>query len=170
VKTFILVITMTFFSLPVLAETYIWEDDQGTVNFAEDLGNVPKKFRKKVRIIGGEESPPAAVKEGKEKPPLQHKESVPVAKPDQMRVYGGKNADAWKSEFTVVNADLKATEKQLVEYRNRVKDTSRMSRSEYLGIQSTIKTIELSVLDQRKKLNDLQQAAEKAGVPAELME
>jgi cell division protein FtsL len=45
-----------------------------------------------------------------------------------------------------------------------------MSRSEYLSIQSTIKTIELSVLEQRKKLNELKQEAEKAGVPADLME
>src|ERR1700694_1308176 len=124
-----LLITMTFFSIPLFAETYVWEDDQGTVNFAEDLGRVPKKFRKKARIVGEEEPPPAGATEGKEKPFLPQKESVSVAKPEKKGGYGGKNADAWKSEFAGVNADLKATEKRLVEYRNRIKDTSGMSRS-----------------------------------------
>lgn len=174
-KTLMLLLTMTLFTIPALAETYIWEDAQGTVNFAEDLGKVPKKYRKKARVVGEEEAPPTEVKEGKGKPSPQQqtqgvKERVPDAKPDDKLVYGGKAAAAWKAEFSAITPDLKAAEKQLVEYRNRLKDTSGMSRSEYLGIQSTIKAIESSVLEQRKKLNELKQEAEKAGVPADLME
>lgn len=41
------------------ADTYSWTDDQGTINFTEDLGSVPKKFRKKARKTQ-EEAPPEA--------------------------------------------------------------------------------------------------------------
>ncbi len=182
-KTFLVVITMVFFAVPALAETYTWKDDQGTVNFADDLGKVPKKYRKKARIVGEEEPAAAEVPDGNEKPavrkqteggrgeaPQGNKEGAPAAKEDKKAVYGGKDASAWKSEFAGINAELKANEKQLVEFRNRLKDTSGMSRSEYLGIQNTLKSLEYTVLGLRKKLEDLKQEAGKAGVPAELME
>ncbi|HLO24509.1 MAG TPA: DUF4124 domain-containing protein, partial [Geobacteraceae bacterium] len=66
--------------------------------------------------------------------------------------------------------DVKAAEKQLVEMRNRLKDTSGMSRSDYLNIQSTIKALESTVLERRKKLDDFKKEAETAGVPANLTE
>jgi Domain of unknown function (DUF4124) len=182
-KIFLVVITMVFFAVPALAETYTWKDDQGTVNFADDLGKVPKKYRKKARIIGEEEPAAAEAPEGKEQPAVQQqteggrgqapqagKEAAPAAKVNKKAVYGGKDASDWKSEFGGINADLKANEKQLVEFRNRLKDTSGMSRSEYLSIQNTIKSLEYTVLGLRKKLDDLKQEADKAGVPAELME
>jgi hypothetical protein len=182
-KTFLVVIILAFFAVPALAETYTWKDDQGTVNFADDLGKVPKKYRKKARIVGEEEPAAAEVPEGKEQPavrkqteggrgeaPQGNKVGAPIAKEDKNAVYGGKDANAWKSEFAGINAELKANEKQLVENRNRVKDTSGMSRSEYLSIQYTLKSLENTVLGLRKKLDDLKQEAGKAGVPAELME
>lgn len=182
-KTFVLLITLALFAVPAIAETYVWEDDQGTVNFTEDLGKVPIKYRKKVRIVGEEDPPPAEVKEGKEKPVVPQKAEngrgeaapddkggAPPARPEKKAVYGGKDADAWKSEFAAIRADVKAAEKQLVEYRNRMKDVSGMSRSEYLSIQNTVRSIEHSVLERRKKLDDLKGEAASAGVPAELME
>ena len=182
-KTFLVVIIMAFFAVTAFAETYTWKDDQGTVNFADDLGKVPKKYRKKARIVGEEEPAPAEVQEEKEKPAVQkqteggrgeapqgNKVAAPAAKQNKNAVYGGKDASAWKSEFGGINADLKANEKQLVEFRNRLKDTSGMSRSEYLSIQNTVKSLEYTILGLRKKLDDLKQEADKAGVPAELME
>ena len=182
-KTFLVVIIMAFFAVPALAETYTWKDDQGTVNFADDLGKVPKKYRKKAKIVGEEEPAPAEVQEEKEKPAVQKQTGgglgdapqgnnggTPAAKVNKKAVYGGKDASAWKSEFSGVNAELKANERQLVEFRNRLKDTSGMSRSQYLSIQNTIKSLEYTILGLRKKQDDLKQEADKAGVPAELME
>ncbi|SRR6266567_3433409 len=182
-KTFLVVIILAFSAGMALAETYTWKDDQGTVNFADDLGKIPKKYRKKARIVGEEEPAAAEVPEGKEQPalpkqteggrgeaPQGNKGGAPAAKTDMKAVYDGKEASAWKSEFAGINAELKANEKQLVEFRNRLKDTSGMSRSEYLSIQNTLKSLEHTVLGLRKKLDDLKQEADKAGVPAELME
>lgn len=65
-KTVVILIVLVLFAVPVFADTYEWEDDQGTVNFADDLGQVPKQYRKKVKIVGEEEPLPQEKSEGKE--------------------------------------------------------------------------------------------------------
>jgi Domain of unknown function (DUF4124) len=178
-KLCILCISMVLFALPVIAETYTWEDDQGTVNFTEDLGKVPKQYRKKVKVVGEEEVPPPEANVGEGKPAFKVKTEVKTeaarepkekAPAVQQAVYGGKDAKTWQSEFTSSDADVKGAEKQLVEMRNRMKDTSGMSRSEYLNVQATIKSLESTVLERRKKRDDLKKDAETAGVPADLMQ
>lgn len=176
-KVSVLCICLVLFALPAFAVTYTWVDDQGTVNFTEDLGNVPAKYRKKAKIVGEDEFPPPEAGESAEKPPAKStgpaepKEGAPEVRQERKNaVYGGKDARTWKSEFAAVNADVKAAEKQLVEYRNRLNDTSGLSRSDYLSIQASIKAIESSVLERRNKLDALKKEAESAGVPADLME
>ncbi len=176
-KVSVLCLFLVLFALPAFAVTYEWVDDQGTVNFTEDLGNVPAKYRKKVKRVGEEEFPPPETGEPVEKPavkgkvPSEPRQGVPDTRQENMNaVYGGKDAKTWKSEFAALNADVKAAEKQLVEYRNRLNDTSGMSRSDYLSIQATIKAIESSVVERRSKLDALKKEAESAGVPADLME
>ncbi|HEY6872415.1 MAG TPA: DUF4124 domain-containing protein [Geobacteraceae bacterium] len=177
-KKFMVFIVLALFAAPALAETYTWTDDQGVVNFADDLGSIPKKFRKKAKVVGEEEPPPAEVQEGSDKPAVQPqkgagqegREVAPAKKPAKKAMYGGKDATTWKNEFASARANLKAAEDQLTDNRNRLNDTSVMSRTDYLNIQSTIKSIETSVLRLRKQLDDLKKDAEAAGVPPELME
>jgi hypothetical protein len=178
-KISVFCISMVLIALPAIAETYTWEDSQGTVNFTEDLGNVPARYRKKVKVLGDTELPPAEVNEKGEKPAQKGKvegareirSGAPAARQDKKKAfYGGKESETWKSEFAALDADVKAAEKQLVETRHRMQDTSGMSRAEYLTVQSTLKSLENSVLMRRKKLEDLKKEAETAGVPADLME
>jgi Domain of unknown function (DUF4124) len=178
-KVFVISIALLIISLPVLAVTYTWEDDQGTVNFTEDLGNVPTKYRKKVKVVGEEDLLPAESDTTVDKTPVKAKVkgaggaqegALPAKQFDMKAVYGDKDAAAWKAEYEALDADVKAAEKQLVEYRNRLKDTSTMSRSEYLSIQATIHSIENNVVMRRQKLEELKQQAADAGVPSGLME
>ena len=177
-KRLLLSITLLLFALPAFAETYVWEDAQGVLNFAEDLGKVPKQYRKKARVLGEEEPPPAQGQGIAEKPPVEapvaaikaQPEAKPAAKDIMKELYGWKDGAAWKAAFAEVNADLKGYEKQLVEQRGRLKDTTGMSRNDFLTIQNTLKSLEYSVLNHRKKLTVLKEEATKAGVPAELME
>jgi uncharacterized protein YjdB len=172
-------ISMVLIAFPAIAETYTWVDAQGTVNFTEDLGNVPARYRKKVKVLGDVELPPGEVNEGVEKPARKGKvegareirSGAPAAGQDKKKtVYGGKESAAWKSEFAALDADVKAAEKQLVETRHLMQDTGGMSRTEFLTIQNTLKSLENSVLLRRKKLEALKNEAETAGVPADLME
>ena len=51
----LLVLLLLLYPLSAVAVTYEWTDEKGTVNFTEDLGNVPKKYRKKVKVLGADE-------------------------------------------------------------------------------------------------------------------
>lgn len=160
-----------------LAETYVWEDASGTVNFTEDLSRVPKKYRKKVRVRG-DLSTPAPEESGKEKaqespknespPPRAVDAGKPAPETEKKEVrYGGRSGLEWKSEFESARADLKATEGQIAELNGRLADTSKMSRADYLGILNSLKSLEYHKTEVGKKLDALNQSAIKAGVPAE---
>ena len=178
-KKTLLLLTLLSFAVPAMGATYTWVDDQGTTNFSDDLGSIPKKYRKKAKVLGGEEEeqPPAQEQEQKVKPKEQgqpgasgaeHRGAEPVAGQEKKGAdFGGKSGSAWKAEFGRVNADLKAAEEQLVQLRGRLANTGGMSRGEYLSIQATIRNAESRVLELRKKRDDLAAAAERAKVPGE---
>lgn len=169
-KKMTLALFLVLFAVPVMAETYTWIDEKGTVNFTEDLGRVPKKYRKKARLIGGEESEPAPPAETLQQKPAAVAEPKAAAAPgkDREKMYGGKEGADWSREFAMARADLRSAEGQLVDTRKRMDDTSGMSRNEYLSLQMTIRNMERRVVELRKRLEDLQTAAKEAEVPAEL--
>lgn len=176
-KNFTVLLTLILFAVPVTAATYKWVDDKGTVNFTEDYGKIPKKYRKKAKVVGEEGSAPPATIEIKEEPKAKQKTTdgetpkVEDSKEKQGKkkvLYDGKDGDVWKTDLGKLRADLKAAEDQLVETRGRMNDTSKMSRTEYLSLYNSIKDMENRVLVLRKKLDTLNEAAAKAGVPADL--
>ena len=178
-KIIILWITLILFAFPAWAATYTWEDDQGVVNFTEDLGKVPPKYRKKVKIVGEEELVPSEPADAADttSPAVPTQRSgggkqgaATTQQNDDKTVYGDKELSAWKQEYGVLDADVKAAEKQLVENRIRLKDTSGMSRSDYLSIQATIRSIEDTLVTRRQKRENLKQQATEAGVPAGSLE
>ncbi|HEY6837471.1 MAG TPA: DUF4124 domain-containing protein [Geobacteraceae bacterium] len=172
-KRALLVMTLLMFAVPAAATTYTWEDDQGTVNFTEDYGKIPKKYRKKAKVLGGEEEEPSVVVEpeqgekGKPKAATPRETSEQPQAEQKNTVFGGKEGKAWRAEFGQLKADLKASEDQLVDLRKRLADTSKMSRSEYLRLQDSIRNLENRILGLRERLDDLKAAANRAGVPDE---
>ena len=85
-------------------------------------------------------------------------------------MYGGKDEKAWQKDFGKLKANLAAAEEQAGQLNGRLADTSKMSRSEYLAIQNTLKNTELRVQDLKAKLGELNDAANKAGVPSSARE
>ena len=161
----LLVALLLLYPLSAIAQTYEWTDEHGTVNFAEDLGKVPKKYRKKAKIVGGEESgAPETTTTSEPAEPAGGKAKVERGEKTK-KLYGGKDEVAWRSEFIVARGEIKATESDLAELNGRLADTSQMSRSEYLAIQNTIKHNEIRLQGQQKKLEQLNDAADRAGVP-----
>lgn len=162
----LIVALLLVYPLSASAQTYEWTDDRGTVNFTEDLGKVPKKFRKKVKVRDDDGGAPQITEEISEPVPSRTRDAGALKQ--QKPSYGGKDETAWRNEFAAAKSRLQAAERELVELRGRMGDTSKMSRSEYLSIHNTIKYSELRVLDLRGKLELLGQSADQAGVPAEL--
>jgi hypothetical protein len=173
-KSAMVVAVLVLFAVPVFAVTYEWEDSQGTVNFTEDLGSVPKEYRKKVKIVGEEENAPTevitspvgatAVTDKKDKGPEQSAEGKKEAK----KLYAGKPAEEWKKSFAEARWKVKNEEEQLNHYKERMKDTSKMSRGEYLSIQMNINDSESRLKTYNKNLESLTSEANSAGVPAGL--
>jgi hypothetical protein len=165
------------FAGSAVAETYMWEDATGTVNFTEDLSQVPKKYRKKVRVRGDISAPEPEQQSASGEPGAAKSSSSGPAASDTGKPgggsekkdlrYGGKSGEEWRGEFATLKADLKSTDDQIAELNGRMADTSQMSRSDYLGIQSSLKSLQFHKAEVAKKLDALKQAASRAGVPAE---
>jgi len=162
----LLVLLLLLYPLSASAQTYQWTDQRGTVNFTEDLGKVPKKYRKKVKVLGGDESGAPQVTESSEQ--VKGKTMDAGTPKEKKPLYGGKDESTWRKEFAAAKGELQAAEKELADFRGRQGDTSKMSRSEYLAIQNSIKHDEFRVQDLKKKLDLLRVNADKAGVPMDL--
>lgn len=154
-------------SVLLCAATYEWTDSRGTVNFTEDLGKVPPKYRKKVKVIGEESGTPQITEttEITDPPKVTPKAVEKVG--EKKSLYGGKDEKGWRSEFIQAKGELKLAEQDLDAFRGRLKDTSRMSRTEYLSLSNSLKNQEYLVNQLRKRLDALNASADQAGVPAE---
>lgn len=161
----ILVLLLLLVPVPLLAETYQWTDSRGTVNFTEDLGRVPKKYRRKVKLLGQDDAATPGAETAETAKPVARAIEAGTAK---KVVYGDKDEKGWRSEFTQLKGDLKLAEQDLTDYRARLGDTSKMTRTEYLNLTSSVKHQEYRVQELRKRLEGLNAAADQAGVPADL--
>ncbi|RII27711.1 MAG: DUF4124 domain-containing protein [Geobacter sp.] len=169
----LLVVLLVLSALPAYAVTYKWVDRKGTISFTEDLGNVPPEYRKKVIILDadvptGPEITEIDESEGKPKATGTEsgkEQGAAAGEAKKPAMYGGKDEKAWQKDFGKLKADLAAAEEQAGQLNGRLADSGKMSRSEYLAIQNTLKNTELKVQDLKAKLSDLDAAANKAGVP-----
>lgn len=165
-------------AVPVHAVTYKWVDNRGTISFTEDLGKVPPEYRKKVIILDADVPTGPEVTEiddSKGKPVTKGTESgkeqgIAADGDKKVVMYGGKDEKSWRKDYVRVKAELRAAEEQAEQLRGRLSDTSKMSRTEYLTIQNSLKNVDLRVRDVKAKLDSLEDAANKAGVPASARE
>lgn len=171
----IVMAVLVFLALGSLAyaELYRWVDDQGTLHFTEEYGSIPKKYRSSVQssddsvTTGENRSPaPAAAEEGNAKGQQSVKQPPGGGQVSQPPVFGGKRGDVWRDELRQARAELKAYQDHLEMKRKMLADTSGMGRREYLGLTSDVKELEVKVNDLSGRLDTLNKAADKAGVPS----
>lgn len=160
-------------SLPALvkAEIYRWVDGRGTVHYTDNPGSIPPKYRPKATILDqGSAGGQPEIKEVVEEP--KEKEKQPPAGREgtekKQKVYGDKDEDAWRREFTRARSELQHTQDLLEERRKRLGDVDKLSRSQYLALQYDVTNLEKRLETLRGRLSELEQAANKAGVPPEL--
>jgi hypothetical protein len=161
-------------SLPVMAETYTWTDNSGTVNFSDDYSSVPKEYRKNVRKLGDMDTSPAPVDAGKSRgeQPVQpvisktDTSGAPGEKSDN-GLYGGKKADIWQEEFKAREADYKQLESQLLQLEELIKKPVGISNERFQGLPQEFKDTQKRYNEALKAYNDLNDAANKAELPAE---
>lgn len=169
----IAIVVLLLFSFPAFAETYKWVDSHGTVNYADDLGKVPPKYRKKAKRIGGGDAAPVEVTEVKGAGGKGKTEGDATAPPQaqtqgKKKVYGGRSEEDWKNRFSSLRGPLQNVEVQIEDRKQRLSDPSTMSRAQYLGIQSELRSFEAQRGDLMQKLNALNAEADQANVPRDL--
>lgn len=162
---------MLLWSLPVMAETYTWTDKSGTVNYSDDYYSVPKQYRKNVRKLGDMDAPQAPADTGKsggEQPaqPLTGTPGAPAAKPEN-ELYGGKKAKTWQQEFKASVAEYKQMESQLLQVGELIKNPAGISVERMNGLPQEFAEAQKRYNDAIRAYNDLNDAANKAGLPAE---
>ncbi|MRR53781.1 MAG: DUF4124 domain-containing protein [Deltaproteobacteria bacterium] len=165
-----ILLLLGMFAGTVGAETYTWVDSSGTTNFTEDISQVPKKYLKKVRVrgdvtpavSGGTDSTAESV------PPAPAGTKATAGSSEKKEAtFGNKTGKIWKADFETLRAQMGATDDQISELNSRLGDTSKMSRSDYLSIQSTIRNLEFHRGELEKKLKTLNEQASQVGVPGE---
>lgn len=160
----LLVALLLVYPLSAMAQTFEWTDQHGDIHFTDDRGKIPKKYRKKARTIGDDSGQPL-ISETTE--PAKKKGAKGEAAEKGKNLYGGKDEAAWRNEFKSAKGAVERTKADIAEVRGRLADTSNMSRSEYLTLQATVNHLQSRLDGQQKKLDQLQDSADSAGVPAE---
>lgn len=161
-------------AIPVLcsAEIYRWIDEKGQTGFSDDLGKVPKKYRDSAVVTEKQEQaveiiensqPEKGAKKGTEGKGEQEKDSKDKDKP----TFDGKTGEAWKQDFARQKHEVKSLEDQSTGIKERLNDVSKMSRGEVIILQNTQRDLDVRIGKARKKLEALNDSAEKAGVPGE---
>ena len=158
------------FAGAVCAETYTWVDSSGAVNFTEDISRVPKKYLKKVRVRGDVSPVVPGVTESSSETdspaPVSAKTSEKSSEKKEV-LYGNRTGKSWKADFDTLRAEIRATDDQIAELDSRLADISKMSRTDYLSIQSSKKNYQFHRGELEKKLQLLNDQASQAGVPGE---
>lgn len=171
-------ILICLFAVPALcsAEIYKWTDEKGQTGYSDDLGKVPKKFRDHAVLIEKQEKSVEIIEKSEPEKPVRKKsdgkgESA-ASKDDKPAsqdkpLYGGKDGATWKQDLARQKYEVKSLEDQAIGLKERMTDASKMSRGEYLTLQNTLRDLDVRTVKARKKLEELNDAAEKAEVPAE---
>ncbi len=180
----VLVGLVSLFATSALAETYSWVDSSGTMNFSDDLSQVPRKYRKKVKVRGDmgpgmqeavestegtsavKEKGDAAKDAGKESAEKSGKADKTAKSDKKDALYGGKSGASWKKEFDGVRDQIEAVDKQ-VEANNSRMQQGKMTRSEYLSNEYSNRSLQQKRNELIGKLESLNEEATKAGLPSQ---
>jgi Domain of unknown function (DUF4124) len=151
------------------AETYTWTDEQGTIHFTEDLGNVPPKSRNKARIVEETEAPreekpasPALPATGQDAT-LQAAPLGQEGKPAPADIHAGKTFDQWVKDFKDQEAAMTAVRKRIVEITDLLKTpTAKKDDQEKLLVEYT--TLLAQFNQMKSRYHQQVEIARKAGL------
>jgi hypothetical protein len=158
---------------PLMAETYRWEDETGTVNFTENYTSIPAKFRKKARKLGDmgsdtSSAPPAAVSGAKATPAVSETAEAGAGPADDTNgLFGGRKPEAWQQEMRPLYAEVKRLELQLGELELLLRKPTGISKSRIDGLPQEYMDTKNRYNQAVKRYNSLNDEANKVGLPAE---
>lgn len=153
---------------PLGAETYSWVDESGTYNFTEDLGKVPKKYRKKVkRIEDAEKDPASQASAAPEKG--AGLAAVPGAPPasspaEDKQLYNGKSRNAWLQEMEIQETELRKLEQLLDNLQKQAAKPSGLTAEQFAILKKDYDDARAAYDLKYKVYSGLVESARKAGL------
>jgi hypothetical protein len=165
-QCFLLLVLLVVSLQDVHADTYVWTDEQGTMNFTDEIGTVPKKFRKNVRKLGEDE--PAPVLKGRAaataaKTTDEALQAIPGAGKGGGESYAGKSYDQWKKDLDEREAAMTALRKRMDEIADQLKNTS-MRKGEMDKLVAEHKSLLAQFNEMKNQYNQQVENARKAGL------
>lgn len=168
-KIFSLAVLFLLVAVSASADIYRWVDNRGVVSFTDNPASIPAQFRGKAVLMDAPEPAVQEVvsesKEGKSTSPDTRKPTSATDGAEKKKLYAGKDEAAWKRDIARAQFELAEVEKQINALNERLRDTEKMSRGEYLNLQSTLKVLEIRRTNQKSKLDSLLESASNAGLP-----
>lgn len=177
--TRLIVFLMLALPLTAVAEIYSWTDASGTVHFTEDLSQVPKQYRKKLKVRDDSLQPVApvpAVPEPAEKRPATPPAAATTnaATPGSAAgkaadsLYGGKSAAVWQAEFREKRAAVQAVDNQIKQLKAEMQRANNVAGAEKIA-ELNARSVELAQKYEAAaaSLNRLVEKANQAGLPPE---
>jgi hypothetical protein len=177
---FTLLLVVLVFSFPGLsnADTYQWTDNQGVVNFTDNLDNVPKKYRTKIKVTPSVDSANGAQNSATTGTPTESggKSEVTAttpAAPEGPKLYGGHNEGWWKSRYSALRGEMKSLQDNLPAKRDDLEKLRRKltlytysrNRVAYQDKLAEIKRDEERITVLTDQLASLDSEAATAGIP-----
>ncbi len=164
----LLLACLTIVAATANAEIYQWTDKKGGINFTDNPNNIPPAYRNKAKEI--DVAPSIDVKT----PPQAIQAPVDSSPGD----YGGHDEKWWRSSFRAIHEEISSIENRLPDKKQRLEELRRKrtlfqkpsDRVAYYNLMDEIKADEQRIAELRKKLDDLDLEASRAGVPLEWRE
>lgn len=175
-RHFLLILVLLAVPAFSFAEVYKWVDGKGHTGYSDDLGKVPEKYRNNALVVENgaqaveiiENAEP--VNEGKKEKEVkkdQEKDVKGQTKDKEKRTYDGKAGETWKQDFARQRHEIKSLDEQATGLKERMADGNKISRGEYLALQNTLRDLEVRIGKAKRKLDTLNETADKADVPQE---
>lgn len=164
-KCLLLLVLLVVSLQHVHADTYVWTDEQGTMNFTDEIGAVPKKFRKNVRKLG-EDEPSPGLKGSSAATAAKSTDEAPQATPGVGKgggSYAGKSYDQWKKDLEEREVAMTALRKRMDEIADQLKNTS-MRKNEMEKLVAEHKSLLAQFTEMKGQYNQQVESARKAGL------
>jgi Domain of unknown function (DUF4124) len=172
-KLILAVAGILIFAAPLMAETYSWEDEKGTVNFTENYTSIPAKYRKKARKLGDmgsdtSSAPPAAISGAKETAAARVNAGTGASPSGEASgLFNGRKPEAWQQEMRPLYAEVKRLEQQLVELESLIRKPAGISKSRADGLPQEFRETQRLYNQALKQYNSMNDDANTVGLPAE---
>ena len=165
-KSVFLLVCVMAMATPANGEIYKWTDSQGGVHFTDNSDKIPAKYLNKAKAID--------VTPEKEQVPSQtQKQDVSSGIQNKQDLYGGHDAEWWRSRYKVLRDEMKGIQDNLPAKKDELtvlgrrrtlfhKPSDRISSND---LKADIEKDEARITDLQKQLQDLDVSAAKSNVP-----